>query len=150
MPGKAAKVRISELQQDILSELTKSRSTAVGIARRCRIILLAFDGWKNEDIAKEVELGHDQVGQWRRRWRNCWDRLIAIECAEGKAALRTAIVDLLSDAKRSGRPPRITSEDQAQLTAKACEDPKESGRPISQWIVKNSRTRCPRLKARFP
>ncbi len=47
--------------------------------------------------------------------------------------MKKAITDLLSDARRSGRPPRITSEQQAQLTAKACEDPQESGRPISHW-----------------
>ena len=150
MPGKAAKVRITELQQEILSELTKSRSIAVGIARRSRIILLAFDGWKNEDIAKEVDLGHDQVGLWRRRWRDNWDRLIAIECAEGTTALRKSILDLLSDVKRSGRPPRITSEDQAQLTAKACEDPKDSGRPISQWSSEELADEMSKIERSFP
>ena len=34
---------------------------------------------------------------------------------------------------RSGRKPRITAEQQAQLASKACEDPRQSDRPISQW-----------------
>lgn len=133
MPGKAAKVIITEIQQDLLRQFADARATSAGLAQRCRIILLAFDGLTNEQIETEVELGHDQVGLWRRRWRDRWQRLIQIECGEGRLALKKAIVELLSDGQRSGRPPRITAEQQAQLTAKACEDPKDSERPISHW-----------------
>lgn len=133
MPGKAAKVTITEKQQAVLQRLAAARSTATGIAQRCRIVLLAFDGLRNEEIAAEVQLHPDTVGIWRRRWRDDWRRLINIECTDGEKALENAIIELLSDAPRSGRPPRITSEQRAALTAKACEDPAESGRPISHW-----------------
>jgi len=59
--------------------------------------------------------------------------LISIECSEGIPALKKAIIELLSDIKRPGRPPRITPAQQADLAAKACDDPQDSGRPISQW-----------------
>lgn len=133
MPGKAAKVVITEIQQKVLQQFADSRGTPAGLAQRCQIILQAFDGLNNEQIASNVHLGHDQVGLWRRRWQDRWESLVQIECTEGMLGLKKAIVELLSDVKRSGRPPRITSEQQAQLTAKACEDPKDSGRPISHW-----------------
>jgi transposase len=133
MSGKAAKVQITEKQKALLEEFVAARSTLSGLQTRCHIILLAHEGHNNETIEQMVGLGHDAVGRWRRRWRDNWPRLISIECGEGTAALKKAITELLSDIKRSGRPPRITAVQQAELAAKACEDPQDSGRPISQW-----------------
>ena len=133
MPGKAAKVVVTEKQQGILKEFSCSRSVSVSLAQRSRIILLAFDGLNNEMIELEVGLGHDQVGLWRRRWRDSWSGLIGIECTEELHELKNAIEELLADAHRSGRPPEITSEQQAELIAKACEDPQDSARPIACW-----------------
>ena len=133
MPGKAAKVVVTEKQQTILKEFSVSRSVSVSLAQRSRIILLAFDRLNNEAIEREVGLGHDQVGLWRRRWRDSWNRLIGIECTEELPELKDAIKELLADAHRSGRPPEISSEQQAELIATACEDPQDSGRPIACW-----------------
>jgi transposase len=133
MPGKAAKVVVTEKQQAILKEFSVSRSVSVSLAQRSRIILLAFDRLNNEAIEREVALGHDQVGLWRRRWRDNWSRLIGIECTEDLQELKNAIKELLADAHRSGRPPEISSEQQAELIATACEDPQDSGRPIACW-----------------
>lgn len=133
MPGKAAKVVVTEKQQAILKEFSVSRSVSVSLAQRSRIILLAFDRLNNEAIEREVGLGHDQVGLWRRRWRDNWSRLIGIECTEDLHELKNAIKELLADAHRSGRPPEISSEQQAELIATACEDPQDSGRPIACW-----------------
>jgi hypothetical protein len=87
----------------------------------------------NEAIEIEIGLGHDQVGRWRKRWRDNWMRLIGIECVEGLHELEIAIKELLAHAHRSGGPPRISSEQQASLIAKACEDPQDSDRPIACW-----------------
>lgn len=133
MSGKAAKVVVTEKQLALLEEFVAARSTPVGLQTRCRVIVMAQQGHNNEAIEAAVGLGHDAVGVWRRRWRDNWPRLINIECGEGIPALKKAIIELLSDLKRPGRPPRITSVQQADLAAKACEDPQESGRPISQW-----------------
>jgi transposase len=133
MPGKAAKIVVTEKQEAILKQFVSSRSVSVSLAQRSRIILLAFDGLNNEAIEVEIGLGHDQVGRWRKRWRDNWMRLIGIECVEGLHELKNAIKELLADAHRSGRPPRISSEQQASLIAKACEDPQDSARPIACW-----------------
>jgi len=126
MPGKAAKIIVTEKQHAILESFSKSRSVSVSLARRSKIILLAFDGHNNEAIETLVDLHHDAVGRWRRRWRDNWERLIDIECSEERHVLEAEIVKLLSDRNRSGRPPRITAEQQAVIFSTACEDPKKT------------------------
>src|SRR3712207_2608122 len=133
MPGKAAKVIISERQQEILDELSRSRSEPSFLRQRSTIILLAFRGLRNEQIAAEVDLERHQVGIWRWRWAEAFDRLVLIECLEGTAALRQAIRELLADAPRPGAPCKFTAEQLAQIFALACEKPEKSGRPITHW-----------------
>jgi len=126
MPGKAAKIIVTEKQQAILQAFAKSRSVSVSLAQRSTIILLAFDGHNNEQIEALVGLQHDAVGRWRRRWRDNWERLIDIECSEERHVLEAEITSLLADRKRSGCRPRITSEQQAAIFKTACEDPKKT------------------------
>jgi hypothetical protein len=133
MPGKAAKVTISERQQEVLDELSRSRSEPYFLRQRSTIILLAFAGLLNEQIAPQVDLERHQVGIWRSRWSEAFDRLILIECVEGVPALRKAIRELLADAPRPGAPCTFTAEQLAQLFALACEKPEKSGRPITHW-----------------
>jgi hypothetical protein len=52
--------------------------------------------------------------------------LIDIECSEERHVLEAEIAKLLSDLKRSGRPPRVTAEQQAAIFKTACEDPKQT------------------------
>lgn len=133
MPGKATKVVISERQMRVLDSIRVSRTAPARLIERARIILLAFEGKLNEDISKLVGLNPDQVGMWRRRWRDQFDRFVLIECQEGAGPLRRAIEAVLADAPRSGRKPRISSEQQARIVAIACEPPENSDRPISAW-----------------
>src|SRR3954447_2321396 len=79
MPGKAAKVLITERQQEILQTFSRSVTLASRLRQRAAIIVLAFDGLLNEEIAQKVGLTHRQIGRWRRRWANAWNRLIDIE-----------------------------------------------------------------------
>jgi transposase len=138
MPGKAAKVRVSERQWNILQELSRSRTAARGIVQRALILVLGVQGLKNERIAAEIGLIRRQVGLWRRRWRDAWDSLCVWECTEPHR-LREAILEVLSDAPRPGCPGKITAEQVAQILAVACESPQLSGRPINRWTHKELR-----------
>lgn len=133
MPGKAAKVLISERQQEILQKIVRQSTSQQRWITRARIVLLAFEGHHNQDIADDVGLGADQVGLWRRRWRDAFERLTLVECVDGLTPLRKAIEDLLSDAPRSGSPGKFTAEEVTQIFALACEDPKDCGRPVTHW-----------------
>jgi len=130
MPGKAAKVIITEKQKAVLETFARSRTVSVSLALRSKIILLAFQGHNNETIEKLVGLQHDAVGMWRRRWRDNWERLIDIECSDELHVLNAEITKLLADRKRSGRRPRITAEQQAAIFKTACEDPKKTTDPL--------------------
>jgi transposase len=136
MAGSAAKVVISERQEKVLRKLSTATTVAQRLVQRATILLLAFSGVDNQDIAKEVGLGRLQVGLWRRRWRDAFSNLIRIECSEDPPALRKAIEELLGDEPRPGCPGKFTAEQLTQLIALACEPPEKSGRPITHWTGK--------------
>jgi len=133
MPGKAAKVVITERQQEILRQMTRSRSCPQGLARRAEIILLAFDRWPNGPIADHLGCERHAVGIWRRRWAEAFDTLVRIECLEGGPALRAAIAEVLSDSLRSGCPATFAPDQIARILAVACEPPADSDRPVTHW-----------------
>jgi hypothetical protein len=58
---------------------------------------MAFTGALDNDIANIIGPARKQVGLWRRRWRQSFDALVAVECRERQAALRHAIEDVPGD-----------------------------------------------------
>jgi len=133
MPGSANKVRITVGQQDVLKGIANSTTSALRLIQRANIVLLAFAGEDNQDIAKEVGVNRGAVAKFRRRWAKAWEKLILIECMQSRAGLRRAIEKVLSDAPRSGNPGKFTPEQVTQILALACEPPAKSGRPITHW-----------------
>ena len=63
MPGKAAKIIVSERQQVLLREFSKSRTAGKGVVQRATIILLGFAGLLNEAIAGQVGATAARQGQ---------------------------------------------------------------------------------------
>ncbi len=133
MSGSAAKVVITERQQEVLRKLSTATTAAKRLTQRATVILLAFDGLDNETIGQRVGLERQQVGVWRRRWQNAFDKLVKIECMEPAPALRKAIEEILADEARPGCPGKFTAEQLALILAVACEPPEKSGRPITHW-----------------
>ena len=133
MPGKAAKVTITERQQEQLRAITRRTTAPQRLVQRAWIILFAFDGWKNERIADHLHCERHQVGLWRQRWRDAWPTLILIECGEDLEALGQEIEELLSDRPRAGWSGKFSAEQVTQIMALACEPPADSGRPVTHW-----------------
>ena len=138
MPGTAAKIRVSEKQQILLQEFSRSRTVAVCVVQRAKIVLLGFQGLLNEEIASQISLNRQQIGVWRQRWRDAWESLCVWERNEPHR-LREAILDVLSDAPRPGAPAKFTAEQVTRIVALACESPKLSGRPINHWTTRELR-----------
>jgi transposase len=136
MPGKTAKVTITERQRDLLRAIHNAPTAASQLRPRATIVLLAFEKRGNPQIATQVGLSRRQVSLWRRRWADAWDRLIRIECTESHAALRRAIEQVLRDEPRPGPPGKFTPEQVVRILAVACEPPEKSGRPITQWTAR--------------
>jgi len=133
MPGMAAKVIITERQQIVLQSMAFSRSCPQGLAHRAEIILLAFEGFQNEEIAAKLGCERHGIGTWRRRWQRAFQKLTVIECLEQPPALREAIATVLGDLPRAGCGGKFTAEQIAQIFAVACEPPEKSNRPVTHW-----------------
>ena len=116
------------------------RHGASRLRQRTTIIVLAFDGLLNEEIADDGSADKAQVGRWRRRWANSVESLIAIECRESRRTSR-AIEEILGDEPRSGSPGKFTAEQVTQILAVACEPAEKSGRPITTGPASSSPTR---------
>ena len=133
MPGKAAKLIVTERQQTTLDVMTRSSTCPQGVAQRARMILLAFAGEDNETIARKLRCERPAVGIWRRRWVRAFERLTLIECGEKQPALAHAIERLLGDSPRSGWAGKFTAEQVTHILAVACEPPDKCGRPVTHW-----------------
>ncbi|MGH2845470.1 MAG: helix-turn-helix domain-containing protein [Thermoleophilaceae bacterium] len=82
---------------------------------RARMVLLAADGLRNDQIAARLDCGRDVVSQWRKRFFE--QRLAGLE-----------------DRPRRGRPPTFPPPRvRAEVIAMACALPAEQGVPLSRW-----------------
>jgi putative transposase len=124
---------LTEKQHAILQQIIRSTTASQRLVQRARSIVPAFDGMFSRAIANAIGLQRKQVGLWRRRPKQSFDALAAIECRESQAALRRAIEEVLGDAPRSGSTGTFTAEQVTQVLAVACEPADRSGRPIDEW-----------------
>ena len=124
MPGpKPPTVVLSTAQRRALERLVSAHKTGQALVRRARVVLLAAMGYSNTDIAEQIPMDVEAVGLWRRRW-------VAFD------AVPTRGGQCCSAAGRRARPgavPRFSPEQVCQIVALACEQPSDSGRPISHW-----------------
>ena len=124
MPGpEPPTVELTEEASQDLETLVRRHSTRQQIALRARIVLAAAEGKNNATIASEE--GIDV--QTARRWRDRWLALQPIPLSE------LSVEERLEDLPRPGAPARITADQVCQIIGMACEDPEDSGRPISHW-----------------
>jgi putative transposase len=124
MPGpKPPQIELSEGERSQLESLVRAQKTPQAVARRARVVVLAAMGYANLDIARLIPMDEEAVGVWRRRWAG----LRGVPLETMSAAER------LADAPRHGALPRLSAEQVCAIVALACEQPRGSGRPISQW-----------------
>ena len=64
----APRIELTDAMRAELEKLARGRRTAVRLALRAKIILLAADGLENKDIATALEVCRPSVGEWRRRF----------------------------------------------------------------------------------
>jgi transposase len=124
MPGpKPEAVSLSDEERQGLEQLLRRHSTPQQIALRDRIVLSAAGGKNNAQVARELGITVEAA----RRWRDRWLALQPIALDD------LTIAERLEDLPRPGAPARISADQRCQIEAMACEDPGDSGRPISQW-----------------
>jgi putative transposase len=122
---KPPEVKLADEERDALETLVRRYSTRQQIALRGRIVLAAADGKNNRQIARELGVHRETA----RLWRNRWLTLHPITLDD------LSVEERLEDIPRPGAPAEITAEQRCQIEAMACEDPEDSGRPISHWTA---------------
>ena len=126
MPGpKPPEIELTDEVRQGLEKLVRRHSASQQVALRGRIVLAAADGQNNSQIAKKLEISVPTA----RLWRNRWLILQPISLDD------LSIEERLEDLPRPGAPAEITAEQRCQIEAMACEDPEDSGRPISHWTA---------------
>jgi transposase len=120
MPDLLARpVRLAAAQRHRLKRTARGHKSPHRDRLRAQIVLDAARGHNNARIAQARHVSQDTVRKWRGRFAE-----------EGFAGL--------VDRARSGRPPRFTPVQMAEVKALACQLPAESGVPLSRWT-------CPEL-----
>ena len=127
-------VQLTIRQRTCLEQILRRQTSSQRLVRRAKI-LLALETSANEcHVMRQMHLNRETVRVWRRRWLACAPKLEQLETDEGSdKALCTMIVEALTDHPRPGTPATFTAEQIVQIVAVACEDPADSGRPVSHW-----------------
>ena len=112
-------MRVTGAIRRVLIRRARGQKTPHRDKVRARIVLLAARRWSNAAIAVQVGVSVDTVRTWRGRF-----------AAQGLAGL--------VDRARSGRPPRFSAVQVAQVKALACQLPRDAGAPLARWS-------CPEL-----
>jgi transposase len=122
LPMPAARARqlvLAACDRHRLKRLERSQTAPWRQVLRAKIVLLAARPLPNATIAARLGITADTARKWRGRF-----------AAHGMAGL--------ADHPRSGRPPRFTPVQVAEVKALACQLPAEAGVPLSRWS-------CPEL-----
>ncbi len=114
--------------------MARRQTSPQRLVRRAKILLALETGAHQCQVMRQMHLKRGTVQVWCRRWCALASKLEQMEADEGSdKALTTVIVEALTDYPRAGTPATFTPEQIVQIVAVACEDPMDSGRPVSHW-----------------
>lgn len=130
---KAPPLPVSFRQREVLKKIIRRSTSIQQHVTRSKIILLAADGFGNQQIAERVTIDRKQVYHWRSRWLSAQEILSTVEVEDDEKQLYKTILNILSDQPRSGAPLTYSAEVVCQIIAVACEHPQDCGHPISHW-----------------
>lgn len=133
---KPVSIEVTERQQAILEEIVRRTTSIQRLVTRARIILKAAAGERNQHIADDLKVHVRRARRWRDRWRENSERLVEMEAEVSDKELRKVIEELLADEPRSGVRPTFSAEQVVHIVAIACEEPGQSGRPVTRWTPK--------------
>lgn len=137
MGRKALPIELSDRVEQLLKESLSKRQISKHLYERIYIVVRSSEGQMSKDIAKELGCDGRKVSLWRRRWHDSTQGIDITVAEQGDSLsdkkVMERVYDLLSDAPRSGSPPRITVEEIVRLQALACENPEDYGHPFTVW-----------------
>jgi putative transposase len=133
-PTVSPRVQLTARQRACLEQIARRQTSPQRLVRRAKILLALETGANQCHVMRQLHLNRGTVQVWCRRWCALAPKLEQMEADESSdKALTTVIVEALTDHPRSGTPATFTPEQIVQIVAVACEDPGDSGRPVSHW-----------------
>ena len=108
------RIVLSDEERAVLVSLARSYTLPYWQVTRARMVLMAADGMRNDEIAAQLQCGRDVVSLWRKRFFE--QRLAGLE-----------------DRPRRGRPPVFPPQVRAEVIRLACERPTDEGVPLARW-----------------
>jgi putative transposase len=133
-PSVSPRVQMTARQRACLEQIARRQTSPQRLVRRAKILLALETGANQCQVMRQMHLNRGTVQVWCRRWCALASTLEQREADEGSdKALTTVLVEALTDHPRSGPPATFTPEQIVQIVAVACEDPRDSGRPVSHW-----------------
>ncbi len=131
--AKPTQLQVSARQEQILEKIIRRAKSPQNLVVRAKIILQAATPARNTHIGADLQVSLPTVRTWRQRWLTATIQLQEVaEIADDKT-LEAHIMAVLSDQPRPGTPATFSAEQICQIIAVACEEPEESGRPITEW-----------------
>lgn len=126
-------LEVTARQERVLEKIIRRAKSPQQLVSRAKIIIQAGTEARNAHIATDLELSLPTVRTWRKRWLEASPQLQAVEATGDDKVLADQIVAVLSDQPRPGTPATFSAEQICHIVAVGCEDPAESGRPITEW-----------------
>ncbi|MFM0069513.1 helix-turn-helix domain-containing protein, partial [Paraburkholderia aspalathi] len=71
MGRKGIEVVVSDLEREQLLSMSRSRSLPHSLVRRAKIVLMAADGHRTQDIARQCEVTPSAITHWKKRFVAC-------------------------------------------------------------------------------
>src|SRR5215510_14289565 len=134
VPTVSPRVPLTARQRACLEQIARRQTSPQRLVRHAKILLALETGATQCHVTRQMRLNRGTVHTWRQRWLALAPKLEQLEADGGSdKALTTIIVDALADRPRSGTPATFTAEQIVQIIAVACEEPADSGRPVSHW-----------------
>lgn len=129
-------IKISSAQKEILKKISQKTTSIVRESERAKLILNLETSPSELSTTRKLKISRTKVRHWKKKWKKNEEIFETIEKSETKTAqkeLEKKLKEFLSDAPRTGTPPKFSAENYCQILAIALESPEKSGRTISNW-----------------
>jgi transposase len=113
-------VVLEDAEHEELLKITRKQTEKFSTVLRAKIILMADEGIKYQDIAKKLDVNNNVVTDWTARWHQ---------------RANEPVRERLQDLPRSGTPDKFTAEQLCKIIALSCENPEDYGRPVTHWTA---------------
>jgi transposase len=117
MPKKRLAVLLTAAERDVLEKFVRHGKKSARAINRARILLLSAEGRPEKELATMFGVSRGTIYNVRKQY---------------KKQEHEHILDLLHEAPRSGRPIKIDSRVEANVTMIACSDPPEGS---ARWTL---------------